>query len=227
MSLLSSTIGDPSYPDTGWYRDITDFARHTHWLNGFFSAYTDYGLVIFPLLVLAAWWFARGEDAVAMAAVLAAGVSVVVATFLNIAIKSGVSEIRPCRAVPGVFLVQPCPPASDYSFPSNHTVVASAATAALVLACRQLGRRWLAWVSVAAMLLMAFSRVYVGAHYPHDVLGSFVVGTVVALLGYRLLLAPLTGLVTRFSETRLRPLLVAAPVSVAAASDPETVLPRS
>jgi undecaprenyl-diphosphatase len=41
---------------------------------------------------------------------------------------------------------------------------------------------------------MAFTRVYVAAHYPWDVLAGLALGAAVALLGWLLLAAPLTTL---------------------------------
>ena len=43
--------------DGGLYGDITDFARHTHWLNGPVSAYTSYGVALFAVFMLVGWWY--------------------------------------------------------------------------------------------------------------------------------------------------------------------------
>jgi hypothetical protein len=44
-------------------------------------------------------------------------------------------------------------------------------------------------------LLMGFSRVFVGAHHPHDVLAGFVLGGLTAWLVIRMLTGPLTGFI--------------------------------
>jgi membrane-associated phospholipid phosphatase len=188
--------------DGGLYGDITDFARHTHWLNGPVSAFTSYGIALFAVLMLAGWWIARRKDASVMAAALAAPIAMVLAYVVNAAIKLVFTEPRPCRALPHDFLIEKCPPLDDYAFPSNHTTVAAAAAVALFLVNRRLG----ILASVFA-LLMGASRVYVGAHYPHDVLVALVVGGVVSFAvtwSARRFAAPL---VTRLRGGALRPLL--------------------
>ncbi|MER5557021.1 MULTISPECIES: phosphatase PAP2 family protein [unclassified Streptomyces] len=188
--------------DGGLYGDITDFARHTHWLNGPVFAYTSYGVALFAVLMLAGWWIARRKDASVMAAALSAPIAVVLAYVVNDAVKSVFTEPRPCRALPHDFLIEKCPPVNDYAFPSNHTTVAAAAAVALFLVDRRLGA-----IAALAALLMAASRVYVGAHYPHDVLVALVVGGVVALVvtwSARRYAAPL---VSRLRGGALKPLL--------------------
>ena len=65
-----------------------------------------------------------------------------------------------------------------YSFPSGHTTLAFAIA---FIAYRILPKRY----SIPAILiaaLMGFSRIYMGVHYPTDILGSICVGYVAALV---------------------------------------------
>ncbi|MFE9557215.1 phosphatase PAP2 family protein [Streptomyces sp. NPDC006692] len=201
-STLTTQALDGASIDGGLYGDITDFARHTHWLNGPVSAYTSYGVALFAVFMLVGWWYARRKDASVMAAALAAPFAVVLAYLVNDGIKSVFTEPRPCRALPHDFLIEKCPPMDDYAFPSNHTTVAAAAAVALFLVNRRLGV-----IASLAALLMAASRVYVGAHYPHDVLVAFVVGTVVALAVTWSARRFATPTVTRLRGGALKPLL--------------------
>ncbi|MEU3373928.1 phosphatase PAP2 family protein [Streptomyces sp. NPDC006711] len=188
--------------DGGLYGDITDFARHTHWLNGPVTVYTSYGVGLFAVFMLIGWWIARRKDASVMAAALAAPVAMVLAYVVNDAVKSVFTEPRPCRALPHDFLIEKCPPLDDYAFPSNHTTVAVAAAVALFFVDRRLGA-----VAAVAALFMGASRVYVGAHYPHDVLAALVVGAVMAFAvtwSARRYAGPL---VTRLRGGALKPLL--------------------
>ncbi|GGV72454.1 MULTISPECIES: phosphatase PAP2 family protein [Streptomyces] len=203
-SITTAQGIDGAAIDGGLYTDVTDFARDTHWLNGPVLAYTSVGMGVFVVFLLIAWWRARREGSAVMAGVLATPFAVVIAYLANTGIKDVFQEPRPCRALPHAYLVEACPPPDDYAFPSNHTTVAFAFTVALALTYR-----WLGGIALLAAVTMGASRVYVGAHYPHDVAVGAVVGSLVALilvLAARWLCGPL---VTRLRQGVLRPLLVA------------------
>lgn len=149
-----------------------------------------------------AWWRARSAGGARLAMALAAPLAVVAAFAVNDLFKSAVHEQRPCQTL-HVVTVEACPPLGDWSFPSNHAAIAAAAAVAVLLGDRLLGA-----IAVPAALLMAASRVWIGAHYPHDVLVGLAVGAVVALV--LTLLAGRAGpLVDRLGATRLRPLVAA------------------
>lgn len=189
--------------DGGVYARITELAQHTpHGLNTLIAYGSDYGLAVFAVLMLIGWWRARRGDPAAVARALATPVVVVVAFVINSLAKSVFDEARPCQTL-HTLTVEACPAPGDWSFPSNHSAVAAAAAVALLLCDRQLGR-----IAVPAALLMAASRVWIGAHYPHDVAVGLVVGALVAWA-----LTPLAGraapAVDRLRTTRLRPLVAA------------------
>jgi membrane-associated phospholipid phosphatase len=70
-----------------------------------------------------------------------------------------------------------------YGFPSGHVAAATAFGAGLFL----FGGRRLAWPLLLIWLpLMALSRVYVGRHFPVDILGGVAVGVVAAGIAWRL-----------------------------------------
>ncbi|MDI3418399.1 phosphatase PAP2 family protein [Streptomyces luteolus] len=164
------------------YRDITGFAHDTPaWLQTVAEVWTEAGLLLFGVLFVAAWWRARRGDPRALAISVLAPLGTALAYVVSELSKSVVDEERPCRAVAGAAasLVE-CPPVGDWSFPSNHSTIAGAAAVALVLAWRSL-----AWLTLPMAVLMAFSRVFVGVHYPHDVAVGLLLGALVAFLAVR------------------------------------------
>lgn len=176
--------------DDGWYRSITDFARQTAWLNGIMSTLTVALIVVLALMVVyAAWRSWRAADREAMAAGIWAVAGSVLAIALGMGLKQVFQETRPCLALSNVTTVQPCPGLTDYSFPSDHTTVAVALAAGLWLINRRLGA-----IGAGIAVLEGFSRVYLGQHYPHDVLAAFVLSCLVVLGGWVLIRKPLTRL---------------------------------
>lgn len=135
-----------------------------------------------------------------MAAALWAGAGTLLAVAMNQPLVHGFHEARPYTTHHHILVL--ASHSADYSFPSDHAVMAGAVTAGLWLVDRRLGML----ASIAA-LLMAFARVYIGAHYPHDVVAGLAVGAFVVLLGWALVARPLTAIVTGLTNTPLRPLL--------------------
>ncbi|KAA2255482.1 phosphatase PAP2 family protein [Solihabitans fulvus] len=192
--------------DDSWYTAITRFASDTPWLQGPMTAFTNYGVVLFAALMLAAAWTARRGSTATMTMALAAPVGFVLAYGVSNVVKLVITEPRPCQAM-HVTTVLPCDPPADYSFPSNHAALAGAAAIGVLLV-----HRWLGAVAVVAAVVMAYSRVFVGAHYPHDALAGLVIGAVVGWLTCVTARRMLTSQVDRLRSGPLRSLLVASDV---------------
>ncbi|MEV0312823.1 phosphatase PAP2 family protein [Nonomuraea fuscirosea] len=178
------------------YEDIVDFARSTpEWLHILAEVGTDAGLFVFAalfVLVAVRAWRAPARD---LALAVAGPAGIVLAYILSEVIKTFVQEDRPCRG--GIATIAACPPLDDWSFPSNHSVIAAGAAATLVLAWRSL-----AWAVFPLAVVMAFSRVFVGVHYPHDVAAGFLLGATLAPLFALLLVGAITPAV-RLLRARL------------------------
>lgn len=71
--------------------------------------------------------------------------------------------------------------ATGYSFPSGHTQGAACTFGGIA---RFSKRGWLRWAMVILVLLVGFSRMYLGAHYPSDVIVGLVLGVAAVLLMY-------------------------------------------
>lgn len=194
--------------DTLVFQAINRFARATPWLHTPMLIFTSYGVVLFAGLLLGGWWLARQQtNPGVMVAALWAPSGMLLALGVNQPISSAVDETRPCRALLNILVIAQC--GTDSSFPSDHGVMAGAAAVGLLLVTR----RVLAWVTVAAALLIAFSRVYVAAHYPQDVLAGLLLGAAVSVAGYLLVRGVLTRLVIALQATVVRPVLTSAPAS--------------
>lgn len=187
-------------PTDGLFGRVNELARDTGWLHAPLQAYAAYGVVLFAALLVLGWWTTRDRGARTTAAALWAGAGTLLAVAVNQPLVNGVHEARPYTAHPGILVL--AHRSADFSFPSDHAVMAGAAAAGLWLVSRRLGA-----VATIAALLMAFARVYVAAHYPHDVIAGLALGAGVVLLGWVLVAAPLTRLIEALARTPLRPLV--------------------
>jgi membrane-associated phospholipid phosphatase len=141
------------------------------------------------MLAAALWW--GRADTHALAVGLAGGAGAAGSALATLAVKSVVTEERPCTAVPGVHALAECPPMGDWSFPSNHSGIAAALATAVVLASYAARRVWLCVLAAVSAVVVAMLRVVSGVHYPHDVAAGLVFGASIAV-AVAIVLTPVT-----------------------------------
>jgi undecaprenyl-diphosphatase len=94
----------------------------------------------------------------------------------NVILKNLVARTRPYEVVEGLQRIIEAQ--SDYSFPSGHSGVSfSVAVVMFLMFPRKVGVP-----ALILAVLIALSRLYVGVHYPTDVIGGILIGTAAALL---------------------------------------------
>ena len=195
----------PKGLNSTYYLVVNNFSRHTSWAHGFMHAYALWlGLTLMTLLFLVgyalAWWRRDGE---AVALLFLGGVGTLVALGLNQVVAHAAEERRPYDTYRHALVL--VAKTHDFAFPSDHSVVAGALFVSLLLVVRRAGTEpWhlvgaaptalgnsrrvtpamLAVVGAGALvgLLLLFARVYVGAHYPGDVVAGALLGAVVVLV---------------------------------------------
>ena len=100
--------------------------------------------------------------------------------FLNLILKNLVARVRPYVLIEKLHLIAKEP--SDYSFPSGHSGAAFAVASVLFLCMpRKVGIP-----AMALAALIAFSRLYLGAHFPTDVIGGVLLGCLTGWISWRL-----------------------------------------
>ena len=150
----------------------------TSWLDTAMKAISpDHRLVTAPLVVVVALaLFLKGmrtESGLIVAATMVSFVTLVI-------LKAAIARPRPPAE-----RVRVIEEADGYSFPSGHVThyVVFLGTLAFVLSTsvKPGVNRWLIQGAVLAVLMViGLSRVYLGVHWPSDVLGGYAVGAVVA-----------------------------------------------
>ncbi|MFI8186832.1 phosphatase PAP2 family protein [Actinacidiphila glaucinigra] len=201
---------DGSNPDVSLLRDINGLARDApRWLDRVMEAVGEYGLILLMVLIAGwCWWrVARrsgAEAPTAVAGVIWSGLAAAVALVLNIPLRNFVDRPRPFLEHKGIHVL--VEGKTDFSFVSDHATL----TMAVAMGVFMVSRTW-GLAAVAVALAEGFCRVYMGVHYPTDVLGGFALGTAVALLLAPAALALLTPLTKAVADSRLGVLVQAAP----------------
>src|SRR3954471_12792141 len=184
-----------SNPDVDLLYDINGLAKDApHWFDRVMEYVGEDVIVLgMVLLILWCWWAGRrrgGEDAAASAAGLVwAPLAAALAVLVNVPIRGFVERPRPFRTHEGLEVL--VSGKTDYSFVSDHATITMALAVGLFVANRKFGL-----LGIALALLEGFCRVYMGVHYPTDVVGGFALGTAVALLLSPVAMALLTPLTT-------------------------------
>jgi undecaprenyl-diphosphatase len=89
-------------------------------------------------------------------------------------LKNLIERVRPCNALPDVHILVGC--TGSFSFPSSHAVNNFAAAMFFSYYYKHLK-----WILFSVATIVALSRIFVGVHYPSDVLGGAIIGI---FLGY-------------------------------------------
>ncbi len=107
------------------------------------------------------------------------GILCVISLCLNVVLCNGalkhlVARPRPYTQIPQLQLL--VKEAKDYSFPSGHT---SASFCVAWILQQNLPKKY-GYPALLLAFLIGFSRLYIGIHYPTDVLGGFLLGSAIA-----------------------------------------------
>lgn len=161
--------------DATLYEKINGLAGHVGAIDNIFAFIASKGPYILVIVVLLLWfWPGPAHDrerrqwaaiSATIAALVTVGIDQVIRSFIW-------SRPRPFLDHPAHMLL-----AKDMagSFPSNHAAAGFAIAIAVLLYSRRAGIATLIFA-----ILLAFSRVYTGEHYPGDVVAGAALGSVVA-----------------------------------------------
>ncbi|MBR7676498.1 phosphatase PAP2 family protein [Streptomyces daliensis] len=176
MAVWDNPDVDLLYEINGLAKEAPTWADHTMEYVG------EYGIVFgLVLLGLWAWWRitrrreTRDEAVAGFAGLMWAPLAAAVALLVNIPIRGFVERPRPFFDHHGLEVL--IAGKSDYSFVSDHSTLAMALAVGIFMVNRKFGL-----IGIVLAVAAGFSRVYMGVHYPTDVIGGLALGTAVSLL---------------------------------------------
>lgn len=151
-----------------------DGGHHYTWLDAFMVFLSNPYAALVPLSILV--FYVLSRDKTRWRVLVGVVLIIALDDWLGGQLKQLLAIERPCHALEGVRLLQWC---GVNSFPSNHSANTAAFATYVFLFYRRSG--WFIWL---IPLLVGISRIYVGVHYPQDVFGGWIFGSLVAVLGY-------------------------------------------
>jgi membrane-associated phospholipid phosphatase len=139
-------------------------------LNGLFKGITFLGNEEFYLLLLPfVLWCLDARLGAKLVYLL------LLASLANFGLKHLFAQPRPFIIQPGLNLVE----ASGYGLPSGHSQMVVVIWGSVALAIK---KKWSWPAALVIMLLIGISRVYLGVHFPTDVLAGWTVGAIILAL---------------------------------------------
>ena len=152
-----------------WSTDLFETMAVEPWvgIGQFLSPVVMIALILVYLGMLLKTWIAR--DHKPFIRLVFGAVATTLAYGLNLLLKNDFGKVRPCHdfATGGA-----CPAVDNFSYPSNHTVIAFGLAMGLAFAIP-----WLTYLAFPLAILEGVSRVMAGHHYPHDIVVGAVLGT--------------------------------------------------
>lgn len=167
--------------DKALFLQINGLAGSFHFLDEFLKGIAnDYFIIISSCLILLALWFgtrARNKREENQKGVICASGSLGIADGIVKICNLFYFRPRPFTELPtNLLFYKP----TDSSFPSNSAAVVFALAIGVFFFDKKVG----GFLLLLAFLL-GFSRIYVGIHYPSDILGGAAVGAVTAFLFFK------------------------------------------
>jgi undecaprenyl-diphosphatase len=163
------------------YHAINGLAGHSHILDMIMKFFAKDALEIYALLFIIAWFSMPKSEIKHRHALVVAVFSGILALLINVVISHVWFRPRPFAILPNGSFTQLVPHSPDASFPSDHT----SGSFGFAAASWGTNRKWISWSFTLLAVVVMFARVYVGVHWPTDVLAGFIIGTISGRLMWR------------------------------------------
>ncbi|KPV40861.1 undecaprenyl-diphosphatase [Alicyclobacillus ferrooxydans] len=162
----------PNPFDTTLYHLINGLAGHNVLLDDVMIFFAKDALEIYAVLFIVSWLVLPKQALESRHALVMAGCAGILALVINMIISHIWFRPRPFTVFPQGTFTELVPHSADASFPSDHT------SGSFGFAAGSWGKqqKWISHAFTVIAVVVMFARVFVGVHYPTDVLAGLVVG---------------------------------------------------
>lgn len=150
--------------------ELVNLSYHNFVLDNLALLVSNLGIIYFWIIVSIVLYLFGNEKGKVVAKRMI--VILLLTTILTQLIKYLIMRPRPYTEISNLILLDL---GTDYSFSSGHT---STSTAMAYLLSKEYKR----WIFMLIPVVVAFSRLYIGVHYPSDILGGFLIGFLIAYM---------------------------------------------
>ena len=178
--MIHSALLNPF--DTTVYHFINGFAGRSNILDTIMIFFAKDALEIYAALFIIAWFVLPKKDINNRHALVMAGLSGVLALIINLVISHIWFRPRPFTVFQKGTFTQLVPHSPDASFPSDH------ASGSWGFAAGSWGKqqKWISYTFTIIAVIVMIARVFVGVHYPTDVIGGMVIGIIASRVMWKL-----------------------------------------
>ncbi len=150
--------------------EFINLSYHNIFLDNLVLLLSNMGIIFFWIIIAVILYFMGNEKTknIVKKMIIVLVIVVIVTNLLKVIVM----RPRPYTVLSNLVVLAT---ETDFSFPSGHT---SISTSMAFLLSREYGKYYLMIIP----LVVALSRLYIGVHYPSDVLGGFLVGVIVVYL---------------------------------------------
>ena len=146
--------------------------NHNSFLDHFMKLVSEYGREVFWIIIIVTSFVYGGYQGKMITVVITLSLLIVIP--LNVLIKEATDRDRPSFVLSETSIEQQ----TDQSFPSGHASVVAAGITAFGLFLQRTKRNLIIFSALLLEGLLVFiSRIYLGVHYPTDVIGGIILGT--------------------------------------------------
>jgi undecaprenyl-diphosphatase len=177
-----------------WFQKILDYDTQAFlFLNGFYSDFWDTVMLMvtrketwLPLYLIILFFFVKNYRSKSLLIILFLALTILASDQLSVLIKETVQRLRPVYNPAIEHLVHNVlRKGGKHGFVSSH---AANSFAIFIFTSRIFKNRRYGWLMLLWALMLCYSRIYSGVHYPFDILGGAVLGWFLGVVFYKMMM---------------------------------------